>query len=86
MWCPAEERGPAIALLYERARNWAIGSDPGPLRLRMASRTTADHMPDLTPTGEPERLRSAFISDIKHWQVDYGCSAAVSRHADCPQC
>ena len=27
--------------LYERARNWAIGSDPGLLRLRMASRTTA---------------------------------------------
>ena len=26
--------------LYERARNWAIGSDPGLLRLRMATRTT----------------------------------------------
>jgi uncharacterized membrane protein YccC len=25
---------------YERARNWAIGSDPGLLRLRMATRTT----------------------------------------------
>jgi uncharacterized membrane protein YgaE (UPF0421/DUF939 family) len=28
-------------VLYERARNWAIGSDPGLLRLRMAIRTTA---------------------------------------------
>jgi len=27
--------------LYERAQNWAIGSDPGLLRLRMAARTTA---------------------------------------------
>src|SRR5271169_1025061 len=27
--------------LSQRARNWAIGSDPGLLRLRMASRTTA---------------------------------------------
>ncbi|ORW17958.1 FUSC family protein [Mycobacterium palustre] len=27
--------------LYERARNWWIGSDPGQLRLRMAIRTTA---------------------------------------------
>jgi uncharacterized membrane protein YgaE (UPF0421/DUF939 family) len=27
--------------LYERARNWWIGSDPGLLRLRMATRTTA---------------------------------------------
>ncbi len=26
--------------LYERAQNWAIGSDPGLLRLRMAARTT----------------------------------------------
>jgi uncharacterized membrane protein YccC len=26
---------------YRRARNWAIGSDPGLLRLRMATRTTA---------------------------------------------
>jgi hypothetical protein len=25
---------------YQRARNWAIGSDPGLLRLRMAVRTT----------------------------------------------
>jgi len=31
--------GDATAL-YERAQNWAIGSDPGLLRLRMAARTT----------------------------------------------
>src|ERR1700758_4633031 len=41
MWCPADERGQEITVLYERARNWAIGSDPGLLRLRMAPRTTA---------------------------------------------
>jgi uncharacterized membrane protein YccC len=41
MWCPADERGQEITVLYERARNWAIGSDPGLLRLRMATRTTA---------------------------------------------
>jgi uncharacterized membrane protein YgaE (UPF0421/DUF939 family) len=40
MWCPAEG-GRQITVLYERARNWAIGSDPGLLRLRMAIRTTA---------------------------------------------
>jgi uncharacterized membrane protein YccC len=28
-------------VIYERARNWWIGSDPGLLRLRMATRTTA---------------------------------------------
>jgi uncharacterized membrane protein YccC len=32
--------GDATAL-YERARNWTVGSDPGLLRLRMATRTTA---------------------------------------------
>ena len=41
MWCPGEERGQEITVLYERARNWWIGSDPGLLRLRMAIRTTA---------------------------------------------
>jgi uncharacterized membrane protein YccC len=30
-----------VPALYVRARNWAIGSDPGLLRLRMACRTTA---------------------------------------------
>jgi len=41
MWCPAKEGGREITVLYERARNWWIGSDPGLLRLRMAARTTA---------------------------------------------
>jgi hypothetical protein len=30
-----------MMVLYERARNWWIGSDPGLLRLRSATRTTA---------------------------------------------
>jgi len=33
--------GESMAVLYERARNWWIGSDPGLLRLRTATRTTA---------------------------------------------
>jgi len=37
----AGSTGTSIAVLYERARNWAIGSDPGLLRLRMACQTTA---------------------------------------------
>src|ERR1700739_1983088 len=41
MWCQADERGHPITVLYERARNWAIGSDPGLLRRRMATRTMA---------------------------------------------
>lgn len=34
----------------------------------------ADHIPDLAPVAEPERLRSSVINDIKHWQVDYAPS------------
>ena len=30
----------SVTMLYERARNWWIGSDPGLLRLRAATRTT----------------------------------------------
>ena len=41
MWCPADETGHPITVLYEKARNWWIGSDPGLLRLRTATRTTA---------------------------------------------
>lgn len=37
----AREAVIGITDLYERARNWLIGSDPGLLRLRMATRTTA---------------------------------------------
>ncbi len=41
MGCSAYEGGQEITVLYERARDWWIGSDPGLLRLRMATRTTA---------------------------------------------
>jgi uncharacterized membrane protein YgaE (UPF0421/DUF939 family) len=37
----AEGLSASLMALYERARNWWIGSDPGLLRLRMATRTTA---------------------------------------------
>ncbi len=36
-----EGLGASAMVLYERARNWWIGSDPGLLRLRMAIRTTS---------------------------------------------
>src|ERR1700756_217050 len=41
MCSPVQTRGQEITVLYERAHNWAIGSDPGLLRLRMALRTMA---------------------------------------------
>lgn len=41
MVCENKRGGRPITVLYERARNWVIGSDPGLVRLRMATRTTA---------------------------------------------
>lgn len=41
MVCENKRGGRPITVLYERGRNWVIGSDPGLLRLRMATRTTA---------------------------------------------
>ena len=41
MRSPADTRRSPIALRYDNAHNWLIGSDPGLLRLRMAVRTTA---------------------------------------------
>jgi uncharacterized membrane protein YgaE (UPF0421/DUF939 family) len=41
MGSPAGTRRSPIALRYDDAHNWLIGSDPGLLRLRMAVRTTA---------------------------------------------
>ncbi len=41
MWCARKKGGRPITVLYGWARNWLIGSDPGLLRLRMATRTTA---------------------------------------------
>ena len=38
---PQRAFGSTAVSFYERAHNWTIGSDPGLLRLRMATRTTA---------------------------------------------
>jgi cholest-4-en-3-one 26-monooxygenase len=44
----------------------------------------ADHMPDLKPVGEPERLRSGWLNGIKHWQVDYTGAGGPAQEAKCP--
>jgi cholest-4-en-3-one 26-monooxygenase len=51
--------------------HYCIGANLARMTIDLMFNAIADHMPDLTPMGEPERLRSSFISGIKHWQVDY---------------
>jgi cholest-4-en-3-one 26-monooxygenase len=53
--------------------HYCIGANLARMTVDLMFNAIADHMPDLTPTGDPERLRSPFINGIKHWQVDYGC-------------
>ena len=55
--------------------HYCIGANLARMTIDLMFNAIADHMPDLTSVGDPERLRSAFINGIKHWQVDYRGSA-----------
>ncbi len=56
--------------------HYCIGANLARMTVDLMFNAIADHLPDLTPAGEPERLRSPFINGIKHWPVDY--------HTGCP--
>ena len=57
--------------------HYCIGANLARMTIDLMFNAIADHMPDLTPIGPPERLRSGWLNGIKHWQVDYtGDSAA----------
>jgi cholest-4-en-3-one 26-monooxygenase len=51
--------------------HYCVGANLARMTIDLMFNAIADHMPDLASTGDPERLRSAFINGIKHWQVDY---------------
>jgi cholest-4-en-3-one 26-monooxygenase len=51
--------------------HYCIGANLARMTVDLMVNAIADHLPDLTPTGGPERLRSPFINGIKHWPVDY---------------
>ncbi len=51
--------------------HYCIGANLARMTIDLMFNAIADHLPDLTPTGEPQRLRSPFITGIKHWPVDY---------------
>ncbi len=58
--------------------HYCIGANLARMTIDLMFNAMADHMPELTPAGDPERLRSPFINGIKHWQVNYqgGCPVA----------
>jgi len=58
--------------------HYCIGANLARMTIDVMFNAIADHLPDLAPAGDPERLRSSFINGIKHWRVDYQgkCPAA----------
>jgi cholest-4-en-3-one 26-monooxygenase len=51
--------------------HYCIGANLARMTIDLMFNAIADHLPNLTATGEPQRLRSPFITGIKHWPVDY---------------
>jgi cholest-4-en-3-one 26-monooxygenase len=51
--------------------HYCIGANLARMTINLIFNAVADHIPDLKPVGEPERLRSGWLNGIKHWQVDY---------------
>jgi cholest-4-en-3-one 26-monooxygenase len=51
--------------------HYCIGANLARMTINLIFNAVADHMPDLKPLSEPERLRSGWLNGIKHWHVDY---------------
>ena len=51
--------------------HYCIGANLARMTIDLMFNAIADAMPDLTPLGKPERLRSGWLNGIKHWDVDY---------------
>ena len=58
--------------------HYCVGANLARMTIDLMFNAIADHLPDLKPVAEPERLRSSMINGIKHWQVDYGTAPATS--------
>ena len=58
--------------------HYCIGANLARMTINLIFNAIADVMPDITPVGEPERLKSGWLNGIKHWQVDYTGAGASS--------
>ena len=60
--------------------HYCIGANLARMTIDLMFNAIADHLPDLSSAGTPDRLRSGWLNGIKHWQVDYtgtsGCPVA----------
>ncbi|MDA2889637.1 cytochrome P450 [Mycolicibacterium sp. BiH015] len=60
--------------------HYCIGANLAKMTINLIFNAVADHMPDLKPIGDPERLKSGWLNGIKHWQVDYTGSGCPVQH------
>lgn len=51
--------------------HYCVGANLARMTISLMFDAIADHMPDLAPLAQPERLRSGWLNGVKHWQVDY---------------
>jgi len=58
--------------------HYCIGANLARMTIDLMFNAIADQTPDLSAVGDPERLRSAFINGVKHWQVDYKGACPVA--------
>src|SRR6202012_5807537 len=58
--------------------HYCLGANLARMTINLIFNAVGDHMPDLKPTSEPERLRSGWLNGIKHWPVDYSRQSAVA--------
>src|SRR6201990_605555 len=56
--------------------HYCIGANLARMTINLIYIAFDDHMPVLNTIGEPERLRSGWLTGIKHWQVDYSGTSA----------
>ena len=59
--------------------HYCIGANLARMTINLIFNAVVDHMPDLKPIGEPERLKSGWLNGIKHWQVDYTGKCPVTK-------
>jgi len=58
--------------------HYCIGANLARMTINLIFNAVADHMPDLSPISEPERLRSGWLNGIKHWEVSYTGKSPVT--------
>ena len=61
--------------------HYCVGANLARMTIDLIFGAIADQMPNLTPVGTPERLRSGWLNGIKHWQVDYTGKHAAAQQA-----